>query len=179
MPLLNGLVPIVVLVALELLLSGLMLKSAGFSRLISGNPIVIIRDGRLDQKALKRLRLTVEDLMEALRQQNAFDIREIEYAIAETNGKISLFMKPASRPATTGDVKAVSKDTGVPIVVVSDGKMVDWGLEMSGLDEEWVHSTLRKDNCPLDDVFLMTADKSRQYFILRNQQVREKKGAAS
>ena len=87
MPLLNGLIPIVVLVALELLLSGLMLKSSGFSKLISGNPIVIIRDGKLDQKALKRLRLTVEDLMETLRQQNAFDIREIEYAIAETNGK--------------------------------------------------------------------------------------------
>ncbi len=85
MPLLNGLIPIVVLVALELLLSGLMLKSSGFSKLISGNPIVIIRDGKLDQKALKRLRLTVEDLMETLRQQNAFDIREIEYAIAETN----------------------------------------------------------------------------------------------
>ena len=179
MPLLNGLIPIVVLVALELLLSGLMLKSSGFSKLISGNPIVIIRDGKLDQKALKRLRLTVEDLMETLRQQNAFDIREIEYAIAETNGKISLFMKPASRPVTAGDVKAASKDTGVPIVVVSDGKLVDWGLKMSGLDEDWVRSTLKKDDSPLDDVFLMTADKSRQYFVLRNQQLKEKKGAAS
>ena len=179
MPLLNGLIPIVVLVALELLLSGLMLKSSGFSKLISGNPIVIIRDGKLDQKALKRLRLTVEDLMETLRQQNAFDIREIEYAIAETNGKISLFMKPASRPVTAGDVKAASKDTGVPIVVVSDGKLVDWGLKMSGLDEDWVRSTLKKDDCPLDDVVVMTADKSRQYFVLRNQQLKEKKGAAS
>lgn len=169
MPLLNGLVPIVVLVAMELLLSALMMKSNGFFTLISGTPIVVVKDGKLDTKALKRLRLTVEDLMESLRQQNMFDIRDAAYIIAETNGKISVFPKPDKQPVTTGDIHMVPSDTGAPVIVVSDGKMVNWGLEMCGLTEEWVKAQLHKKNCPLKDVFLMTADKSKQYYLLRNK----------
>lgn len=179
MPLLNGLIPIVVLVALELLLSALMLKWNWFSTLISGTPIVIIKDGKLDQKSLKRLRLTVEDLMEALRQQDVFDMRDIAYAIAETNGKISLFPKPDKQPVTTGDINKVPSDTGAPVIVVSDGKLVDWGIQMCGLTEEWVMAQLHKKNCPMKDVFLMTADKSKQYFLLRNKDIKATKGEAS
>lgn len=179
MPLLNGLIPIVVLVALELLLSALMMKCNWFSTLISGTPIVIVKDGRLEQKSLKRLRLTVEDLMEAMRQQNMFDIRDVAYAIAETNGKISLFPKPDKQPVTTGDINKVPSDTGAPVIVVSDGKMVDWGLEMCGLTEDWVKAQLHKKNCPLKDVFLMTADKSKQIYVVRNKDIKQNKGEAS
>ena len=107
MPLINGLIPILILVALELLFSGLMLKSSLFSRLISGTPIVVVSKGKLDQKALKKLRLTSEDLMESLRMQNVFDLQEIEYAIAETNGKISVFKNPEFRAPTCSDLSVV------------------------------------------------------------------------
>ena len=88
MPLLVGLIPIFVLVAMELLRSGLMLKLPWVSRMISGNPIVIVNNGKLEEKALKRLRLTLDDLMEALRQQNYFDLRDIQYAVAEDAGQL-------------------------------------------------------------------------------------------
>ena len=169
MPLLNGLVPIMILVALELLLSGLMLKIPAFSRLISGKPIVVVNNGMLDQNALKKLRLTLDDLMENLREQDVFDIRDVQYAIAETNGKISVFPQPKDRPVTCGDVNAVPPDNGAPILIVSDGKMVDWALQICGLDESWIRRTLADNHCELEDVFLMTADRSKQYYIVRNE----------
>ncbi len=168
-PLLNGLVPIAVLVSLELILSTLMLKCRWLSRLISGNPVVIIQNGKLDQAALRRLRLTVEDLLETMRQQNVFDIRDVQYAIVETNGTISLFQKPAAQPATRSDTQATLSDDGAQVPLVSDGKFVTWGLTMCGLSADWVRQKLQERNCPLDRVLLMTADKSHKVYIVRRE----------
>lgn len=87
MPLLDGVIPILVLVAMELLFSGLMLKVPFFYRLISGRPMVVIDNGKLDQQALKRMRVTIGDLVESLREQNVFDIEQIQYAIAGNQRK--------------------------------------------------------------------------------------------
>lgn len=154
-PLLSGLIPIAVLVSLELILSALMVKSNGLSRLISGNPIVIIQNGKLLQPALKQLRLTVEDLMEALRQQGIFDIGEVQYAIVETNGRISVYKTDAT-PATTAAVP-----------VVNDGQLVQWGMRMTGVSEKWIHRTLRQHNCPLSDTLLLTADSRHRHTLIR------------
>lgn len=170
MPLLSGLVPILILVALELLLSALMLKWPFFSRLISGNPIVVINNGKLAPKALKQLRLTIDDLMETLREQNIFDLQEVQYAIAETNGKISVFPNPGNRPVTCADINAVPPDNGMPMVVVSDGRVCEWALDVSGVDKAWIEKTLHKNNCEIGDVFLMTTDRSRNYYIMRRSQ---------
>lgn len=169
LPLLNGLVPIAVLVSLELLLSGLMLKVPRVAQLISGSPIVLVRDGKLDQKALKRLRMTVEDFMETLRVQDVFDLTQVQYAIAETNGKISVFLKPAFQPPTCADVRAVSPDNGMPLVVIRDGRLCEWALEVCGVDARWVDKILLKNGCTQQDVFLMTADKGRRYHLIRKQ----------
>ena len=168
-PLLNGLVPIAALVGLELILSALMLKWRWLSRLISGNPVVIIRDGTLDQKSLKRLRLTVDDLMETLRQQDVFDIRDVQYAIVETNGKMSLSLRQEAQAATRADVQTVVSDDGAPVPVVSDGKLVDWGIAMCGLSAEWVLDKLRKRGYALSEILLMTADKSHRVCIVRRE----------
>ncbi len=169
-PLLNGLIPIAVLVALELILSALMLKWRTLSRLVSGNPVVIVNNGSLDQKALRRLRLTVEDLMETLRQQDVFDLRQVQYAIVETNGTISVFLKPSSQPSTRADVQAALSDDGAPVPIVSDGKFVTWGLTTCGLSEEWVRDKLKKRGCSLGNVLLMTADRSHKIYIVRREE---------
>ncbi len=153
-PLLTGLIPIAVLVSLELILSAIMMKSNTLSRLISGNPIVVIRNGKVSVQALRRLRLTVEDLLETLRQQNIFDLRDVQYAIAETNGKISVF-KTQNPPQTAA----------VPLV--SDGKTVDWALQMTGIPEQWVHKTLARHQCELRDTLLLAADSKRHYYLIR------------
>lgn len=160
-PLLNGLVPIVVLISLELILSSLMLKSNGFSRLISGNPVVVIRDGKLCQSALKGLRLGVDDLLENLRQQGVFDINQVEHAIVETNGKISIYQKPSEN--------ITSNDAFFPLVV--DGKMVDWGIQLLKKTPQWVEKALKKQQCPLSETLLLTASKQGTVYVIRKTEL--------
>lgn len=166
-PLLSGLIPIAVLVSLEIILSALMMKSNGLSRLISGNPIVLIKDGKLSQKALKKLRLTVEDLLEALRGQEVFDLRDIRYAIAETNGQISLFKQPDCQTATVRDIKKKPAASGAAVPIINDGKLVQWGMDMVGVSKEWVQDTLKQHACEMSQILLLTTDSSHRTHLIR------------
>ncbi len=151
LPLLNGVMPILVLVSLELLLSGAMLKFPPVAKLISGSPIPVIRDGVMDASALRRLRMTVEDLEESLRQQDIFDVSQVQYAIAETNGHISAYCY---------------SDAEMPVVVVSDGALCDWGMRLCGMTEEKLTRFLQKKQCGQKDVFLLTATKQGPHHLL-------------
>lgn len=166
LPLLNGVLPILVLVALELFLSGIMLKCPAIGRLIGGTPQTVIRDGHIDAAVMRRLRMTVEDLSEALRQQNIFDLSHVQYAVVETGGQISAYLYPRYQPATAADVKADNPDEGMPIVVVSDGQLCHWGLRLCGLSEEQVAAILRRHRCKQQDVFLLTATKTGQHHLV-------------
>lgn len=172
LPLFNGILPIVVLMALELLLSGVMLKSPLLSRLISGTPIPIITDGKMDEKAMRRLRLTIDDLVEALRKQNIFNIGQVQYAIVETNGHITAFCYPAFQQATAEDVGVKAADDGMPAVIISDGKLSDWGLTLCKLDEAWVNQVLKQHHTQREQVFLLTATKTGKYYLLTQEQVK-------
>lgn len=172
LPLLNGILPILVLVSLELLISGLMLKFPLVNRWVSGSPIPIIRDGMLDAAALRRLRMTVEDLEESLRQQNVFDLRQVQYALVETNGHVSAFCYPSHQPATAADAGAQPPDTGLPVVVVSDGVLCDWGMQLCGLSEEALARYLRKKQCAQEEVFLLTATKNGPHHLLTRADVK-------
>ena len=158
LPLLNGIMPILVLVSLELILSGLMLKFPPVGKLIAGSPIPVIRDGVMDAAALSRLRMTVEDLEESLRQQNIFDSAQVQYAIAETNGHISAYRYG---------------EAPMPVVVISDGALCDWGMRLCGMTEEQLGRYLRKKRCTQKDVFLLTATKDGPHHLLTYADVKE------
>ena len=157
-PLLCGLIPIAVLTALEVIVSAIMMRSARFARLVSGNPIVVVRDGKIVQKALRQLRMTADDLTETLRGRSVFDLADVRYALIETNGSVSVCL--------------ASDDGDTPIPLVSDGQIVDWGLAVSGLSREWVERALEKRHCPLGQVLLMTADKQRRIHLIRREGTR-------
>ena len=176
LPLLNGALPILVLVCLELFSSGIMLKCPAINRLIGGTPQTVIRDGHIDATVMRRLRMTVDDLSEALRQQSIFDISHVQYAIVETGGQISVYLHPPFQPATAADVGAHNPEDGMPIVVVSDGQLCDWGLRLCGLSEEQVAAILRGHRCQQQDVFLLTATKTGQHYLVTQ---RDAKGGAT
>ena len=167
MPLLNGVIPIMILVALELLLSGLMLKFPFFQRIIGGKSKIVINDGKVDIKAMNSLRMTIEDLMEALRQQSVFDLRDVQYAIVEPNGKISVLLKPGSRQLACKDMNIYPEDNGIPMIIISDGSLSQWGLKVCDVDEDWVNRILIENNCSMQDVFLLFADRSKTYHIIK------------
>ncbi len=168
-PLLYGVLPIFLLVALELLLSGIMLKFPAIERLVSGNPVTVIRHGNLEVDALKKLRMSVDDLMEALRMQNIFQLSEVDYALAETNGHITVYPAPAAKPVTCGDLHACQPDAGMPALVISDGSFCPWGLELCGQEKPAVEKILNRKKLSADQVFIMTLSAGGQFFILTNQ----------
>ena len=154
-PLISGLIPIAILVSLELLLSSLMMKSTRLSQVINGNPVVIIKNGKLDQQTLRKLRLGVDDVTEAMRQQELFDIRQIDCAIAETNGRISFFEK--------------SKTQSAHVPIINDGAAVSWGMEFCGISPERLNKIIQKNHCTFKNILLMTADQNGTIVIVRKE----------
>ena len=170
-PLLSGMIPVMVLVGLEILTSVLMMKSRTVRKLVCGNPVVVIEDGKLLQKQMKRLRMTNSDLMEQLRQQNVFSLDDVQYCIVETNGALSILEKPEKRVPNAEEAGVKVEDNKLEAVVVSDGKLLREGLSMCQKDERKVVNILSENHIPMGSVFLMTMDGSGAYRIIRKEEV--------
>ncbi len=169
-PLFSGLIPILVLVAAEILLSALMLKSPAFSSLVSGTPLLIIHNGKLNQQVLTKLRMSVEDLNESMRKQNIFDIRDVQTAIAETNGTVTVYPVAAKRPVVIEDLPAPPPhDHGMPLVVLADGKVCDWAMQACEIDEEWIDRTLQQEGYCRHEVMILTVNGVKDYHIIRKE----------
>lgn len=166
-PLISGLIPIAVLVMSEITVSGLMLKSSKFRRVITGRPIIVIYDGKIQQSEMRRLRMTTEDLFEQLRQKDVFSIQDIAYAIVETNGKMSVIKKPDKEQPTAGALSVAQPDKGLETVVISDGVISDLSLTLCRQSKEWLESVLESQNLTLKEIFLMTANANGDFFIVR------------
>lgn len=108
LPLLNGLVPILFLVSFDVLMSVAMMRSKKFRKLVSGSPQTVISHGQTDNKKLRELRITEEDLKESLREQGIFDINDVDFAVIETNGKLSALEREHLRNAEKGDIQRLA-----------------------------------------------------------------------
>ncbi len=142
--LLSGIVPILILIVCEIIISFLMLKRAGFRRIICGKPIVIISDGKINQSEMHRLRMSTEDLSEELRQQGIFNIEDVGFAIVETNGKLSVLKKPEKDIPTAEELGIKTNDKGLEVVVISDGEISKYSLKICGLNRDWLFDILKK-----------------------------------
>ena len=168
-PLLSGVVPVLVLVSLELTVSAVMLKSRLFRKLISGSPVVVIEDGRLLQRQLKRLRLTTDELCAQLRQQNVFSLQDVQYCIVETNGVLSVLEKPSKRVPNAEESGIVIPDNKMEAVVVSDGAWVESSLRLCGSTKQEINNILQKKQIKLNEIFLMTMDGNGVCQIIRRE----------
>jgi uncharacterized membrane protein YcaP (DUF421 family) len=171
-PLLHGILAILALVCYEVLVSWGSLKSVRLRRWISGSPKIIIREGRIDQEMLHALRFSVDDLMTSLRMGGVFFLRDVQFAIVETNGSVSVYQKSAAQPATRQDVNSVQPAIDPPQVIVADGQLREKALHAIGQYRKWVEAVLRASDMTMPEVFLLTADSACHYDIVRL----EKKG---
>ncbi len=167
--LLSGIVPILIPIVCEIIISFLMLKRAGFRRIICGKPIVIISDGKINQSEMHRLRMSTEDLSEELRQQGIFNIEDVGFAIVETNGKLSVLKKPEKDIPTAEELGIKTNDKGLEVVVISDGEISKYSLKICGLNRDWLFDILKKENTELNDVFLMIANRQGEYKIIEKE----------
>ena len=116
-PMIMGVVPIVVLVGFELIISGISLHSRRFRTLVSGKPVVLIQNGQIDQSAMKQLRFSIDDLMETLRGKSVFDLRDVQYAIVETTGQVNILQKYKAQTVTARMLDLKGSDADPPTVV--------------------------------------------------------------
>ena len=168
LPLMLGIVPILILLCFEYFFSLIGLKSRRFRRILCGKPIFIIEDGKINQKAINLLRFTIDDLTESLRGCGVFDVSEVAYAIVETNGKVNIIKKFSSQTLTPSIINIPKeKETTVPLVIISDGKPIKSNILYLNLSISWITEKLIEKNMKIKDIFLMTADKNKNIFIVK------------
>lgn len=156
-PMLMGIIPILMIVSLDVIMSGIMLKSRRIRRAVSGTARIVVSNGTIDQTELKNLRYTVDDLTEAMRQQGIFDISQVQYAIVETTGKINFLQK-----------EQPPKDP--PEIIIRDGERDDEALTRLSLGQGWLDAILKQNKTELSKVFLMSADSDGNYHLVTKDQ---------
>ena len=166
-PLVSGLIPIITLICCEIFISYGMLKSTKLRKLICGNPVILINNGKIIQKELDHLRMTIDDLFEQLHQMNVFSLQEVSFAILETNGKLSVLKKPKDQPPSASALGVTVPDDGLETVVISDGKISEFSLALCGLTEEWLNGILQGQHLKKEDIFIMTANKNKKFNIIK------------
>lgn len=169
MPLANCLVPILLFVSLEIIMSVISMKSLWFRNLLQGRPIFIIRQGKLDQKKLKQLRLTMDDIVDALRQKDVFDISQVEDAVIETNGSISVLPKAEYQPITASDINLSVKEKGMPVAIVIDGKPVNEYFNEYKLKDSEIELVLQTVNRDAKRIMLLTIDDDGNTYLIEKE----------
>jgi uncharacterized membrane protein YcaP (DUF421 family) len=165
-PLINGIIPILTLLLIQITLSFLSLKNETFRRIICGGPSILIENGKINEQELTRLRYNLNDLMEQLRLKNLPNISDVEYAILETSGKLSIIPKSQKRPVNPEDLKLNTSYEGLPVTLIVDGVLKLNNLKKLKLSEDWLRGELAKFGIhSWQEVFLASLDSSGKLFL--------------
>ena len=168
-PILDGVVAIFTLVILEIIISVTAMKSITVRKLMNGKSAVIIKNGVVDQQAMKNVRMTVLDLVELLRGQNVFDISTVAFAVLEVNGNLSILLKSSEQPATSGDLKLNKEAAVLPLPVISDGKLINESLKALETDSVKIKKILDDNDTVIENVFLMTMDRDAKFTLIKKR----------
>ena len=165
-PVFIGVVAILVLVFLEIIVSILSLKSFFVRKLLNGKSVVIIKNGVVDQQAMRNVRMTVVDLIELLRDKDVFDINDVAFAVLEVNGNLSILLKKDAQTVSIKDLKLKMPDSALPLPVISDGKIIYESLKALEISEKELNEILKRENTTVKQVFLMTLDRNKNHTIV-------------
>ncbi len=155
-PLINSIITVFLFASLSILTSVLTLHFPGFRKIFDGHPAIVINNGRLDQQKMKDLRLTVQDLMSAARQQGVFDIDQIQYAIIETNGTVSIMQKSQFTPLTAETANVKTPPQELQHLIICDGKLIEPALVEARLEREKLEHYLKKEKLKIEEVMVLT-----------------------
>ena len=170
MPLIWGIMPMFLMVGLELLMSLLTLKSMRFRAFCYGRPMLLIYQGKINQYELLRTRVSMEDIMEAMRGNGILQVEDIMTAVLETNGTVSVIPKPTAAPPTASDLKIrVSDSGGVPEILIMDGHIIHKNMKKRAMSEEDLHSILKGYQIPIKEVFMLTIDDNKKTVLVKRE----------
>ena len=159
-PLLAGVIPILTLLSLSMLLSQLSLLSLRFRELMCGTPSILIRNGKLQQDAMRKNRYTLDELLEQLRGQGYVSVDEVRWAVLENSGQLSILPWARQRPPTAEELGLTPEEDELPFILINDGRIVRRNLARSGRNEAWLQKELRRTGHSAGEIFLLTVDGS-------------------
>ena len=168
-PLYASLIPIATVLVLELVLSVLTYRSIAVRKLFCGKPVILMEDGKILQKSLKKTRVTPDELTEHLREKGIVDLSTVKYAILETNGQISALVDPRYQPLTAKDAGIDPPPMTLPVTIICNGTVIPDNLKISGRSEAWLQQQLNGRGCTVSQVLLLTVDAFGQVYISINE----------
>lgn len=163
-PITNGIISILGLLVMHLIISFFNMKSIKFREIICGRPSILIYRGRIDEKTLKKERFTINELQERLRGNNISNIGDVEYAILETSGQVTIIPKPDKRNTIPEDFNICPEYEGIPYDLVIDGKIMEENLRKLGKTKKWLYDELKKLNVIPENALIVTLDGKGQIF---------------
>lgn len=163
-PISNGIIPILGLLLMHLLISIINIKSIKARKIICGKPAILIYRGRIDETVMKKERFTINELQERLRGNNVINIGDVEYAILETSGQVTVIQKPNKRTTIPEDFNMMPEYEGVPYDLIVDGKIMYDNLKAIGKDYQWLRKEISKFKVEPENVLVATIDGKNQIF---------------
>ena len=163
-PITNGIIPILGLLVMHLLISIINMKSLNIRKIMSGEPSILIYRGKIDEKTLKKESITVNELEERLRTNNVFNFGDVEYAILETNGQITVIKKPEKQNVTAENLNITPEYEGITYDLVIDGKIMKENLKQLGKDEIWLAKQLKAFDARPDNTLIATINGKNDFF---------------
>ena len=170
MPLTFSLIAILLIVALEFLISDLKNRASFLKKMFDGTPSVLVKRGRIDQKELKRMRISVEELLSAFRLQGIGLPEDVYYAVLEQNGQLSVILRSDKAPLSSAELKKPSSERGMAHALIVDGEINKTALELCAKDEMWLRQACGRQGCRIENVFLFTLDDSGHISIIKKEE---------
>lgn len=165
-PLLSGLVPILTILGIELILAVMTLRSIRLRQIFCGKPVILIQNGKILERNLRRTRVNLDELTMHLREKDIFDLSTVKYAILETNGQLSTLLYAKDMPASAKDAGIHAAETELPITLISGGRLLEENLQLAGKDRIWLQKTLKDKGCTVKQVLLLTVDKAGTLYLV-------------
>lgn len=166
MPLINGLFPVLLILSLEIISTYLKNKIPLLKKMMEGKPSILICRGKLNQKELETMRLSIEELLGECRLQGYSDLRDIYYAILEQDGQLSIVPRASKQPLCADDVQITVPERGMAHPIILDGRINENHLAMIGKDKAWLEKTCKQRGLAWTDVFLMTVDDTDRITLI-------------
>lgn len=170
-PVTHGIVPIALVFAAEYGIAYLTLRSIFIRRLFCGKPVILIENGKISAKNLRRTRINLDELTMHLREKEIFDLSEVKFAILETNGQLSTLLYSKNMPASAKEAGIKVRETELPVTLISDGKLMQENLALTDKDESWVQTELKKRNCTQKQTLLLTVDAANRIYFVKREDV--------
>ncbi|MCQ2470860.1 MAG: DUF421 domain-containing protein [Clostridia bacterium] len=168
-PMINSIFAALLLVCLEIINSVIIMKSTKVRYLLQGKPAIVINDGTLDQKKLKALRFTADDILDQLRQKDIFELEQVQYAVVETNGSLSVMKKGQYDSPTNSSFGFKSEKQGIPILVANDGKYIETVIKECGFKMKTIEKILKKEEVDISEVLILLLDKYDNYTLIKKE----------